>query len=68
MWDESYDELVNNDARRDAVIDILNHIEPCKHTTETQRRLEHNHRLFFDKEQVRAGIIRDIINPIIEYA
>lgn len=68
LWDESYDELVNNDARRDAVIDILNHIEPCKHTTETQRRLEHNHRLFFDKEQVRAGIIKDIIKPIIEYA
>jgi hypothetical protein len=68
LWDESYDELVNHDTRRDAVVDILNHIEPCEHSTETQRRLKHNHGLFFDTTFVKQQFVKQVLNPIIEYA
>jgi len=68
LWDESYDSVVDYQARRDKIIDVLNSIEPSEHSPETQRKLEHNHQLFFDQQRVRTGIINDIINPIIEFA
>jgi hypothetical protein len=68
LWDESYDELVNHHARRDAIVDILNHIDPCEHSTETQRRLEHNRGLFFDTALVKQQFIAQVLEPIVEYA
>lgn len=68
LWDESYDEIVDVAARRSAVASLINNIEITAHDTETLRRLEHNHDLFFDTEKVRTGFITEILEPIVEYA
>lgn len=68
LWDESYDEIVDTDARRAAVVNLINNIEIQSHDVETLRRLKHNRELFFNKEIVQAGIIKDILEPIVEYA
>ncbi len=68
LWDESYDQIVDVNARRDTVINLLGSVTIQPHDAETQRRLEHNHCLFFDQQKVHAGIIKDIIEPLLNYA
>ena len=50
------------------MVNLINNIEIQSHDTETLRRLKHNRNLFFDRSLVQAGIIKDILEPIIEYA
>ena len=68
LWDESYDQIVDVNVRRDTVINLLGSVTIQPHDAETQRRLEHNHCLFFDQQKVHAGIIEDIIEPLLNYA
>lgn len=68
LWDESYDNIVNYEQRRDAIIKLLETIEIRPHDAETLAKLEHNHHHFFDTELVTRNIIKEIIEPIIEYA
>ena len=68
LWDESYDEIVDADVRRDAIIDLLNCVEIKDHSPETLAKLQHNRNHFFDKELVTAGIVKEIVEPILHYA
>lgn len=68
LWDESYDEIVDADARRDAVIDLINQITITEHNAETLAKLAHNRNRFFDTTLVHAGIIKEIVEPILHYA
>lgn len=68
LWDESYDDIVDADARRDAVISLLNSIEIQPHSAETQEKLQHNRNHFFDRDAVTRGIEKEIVEPILEFA
>lgn len=68
LWDESYDEIVDAVARRDAVIDLMNQIAITEHSVETLAKLKHNRDRFFDTALVHAGIIKQIVEPILNYA
>lgn len=68
LWDESYDEIVDPNERRSAVIELLNTIQIQPYSTETLRRLQHNRNLFFDTELVKQRIVEEILMPIINYA
>jgi hypothetical protein len=68
LWDESYDEISDSLARRDAVVELINNIKIWPHNSETCRRIEHNYYHFFDQNIVLAGIFKEIIEPILEYA
>lgn len=68
LWDESYDSIVDTQQRKHAVINLLNSIEPCEHSAETREKLQHNHYHFFDLDLVRQRIVKEILEPIINYA
>ena len=68
LWDESYDQIVDHQQRRDAVIDIVNALTPQAHSTETLQKLQHNRNHFFDTDLVRRGFVKDVLEPILEYA
>ncbi len=68
LWDESYDEIVNVEHRRDAVIQIANNLSCQNYDQETLLRIEHNHNHFFDLTLVKSMLVKEIIEPIIEYA
>lgn len=68
LWDESYDEIVAPEARRDAVINVINNIEIQNHSAYTQEKLTHNKNRFFDRDLVIQGIKKEIMEPIVEYA
>ena len=68
LWDESYDEIVDTIERRDTVIKTLSCLSIKDYDTETQHRLQHNRDHFYNHDLVVNGIIKDIVNPILEYA
>lgn len=68
LWDESYDDLMDVDARRDTVVELLKNIQIVQHDKITQEKLQHNYNRFFDNTLVRSRIIKEIVEPILEYA
>lgn len=68
LWDESYDETVNQEQRCADIVKLLETIKIQSHDPETLRRLEHNRNHFYNREIVIDRVVKEIIEPIIEYA
>jgi hypothetical protein len=70
LWDESYDQIVDTEQRRDAIIKLLNQLPTMSmdYDTETLQRIQHNHNHFYDQSLAIDGIIKNIIEPILHYA
>jgi hypothetical protein len=68
LWNEEYDEISNGFRRRNAVIRTLKDVIITPHDKETQQRLEHNSRHFFDTNLVKQRIVQEIVEPLINYA
>ena len=68
LWDESYDLLLNDEQRRDAIVQLLQQIKITSHDAETLRRLQHNRDHFYNKDLVISRIRKEIIEPILSYA
>lgn len=68
IFDESYDDIQDFDARLDAIIKNIDHFKKEPYDQETQRRLQHNHDHFFDQVLVEFRIITEIIEPLLEHA
>lgn len=68
LWDESYDEIVDVSQRRDTVAQTLNELTVKDYDAETLQKLQHNRNMFFDRQKAIDGIVKDIVEPIIEYA
>jgi hypothetical protein len=68
LWDESYDLISSRRGRCRAIVDLVKNISIQPYDLETQRRLRHNRELFFNQTQISDGIIKNIIEPILEYA
>jgi hypothetical protein len=68
MFDESYDDIQDFDARLDAIIKNIDHFKEEPYDQETQRRLQHNHDHFFDQVLIESRIIAEIIEPLLEHA
>jgi hypothetical protein len=68
LFDESYDDIEEFDMRLNAVIKNVDNFNPVPYDTTTNEKLQHNHNLFFDEQLVKDRIVREIIEPLIEYA
>ena len=68
IFDESYDEIADFDLRLNAVIKNIDNFEPVPYDAVTVKRLQHNHNLFFDEQLVKGCIVKEIIEPLLEYA
>jgi hypothetical protein len=68
LWDERYDDIVDEQQRCHDVIEILKQLKIQSYDAETLKRLRHNRDHFFNRELVIDKIIKQIICPIIEYA
>jgi hypothetical protein len=73
LWDESYDLIVSDRARFDAVTDlVLDTVQRYDRgelgiDAETQQKLIHNHARFFDKQLVEQRMTSEIFNTIKEF-
>jgi hypothetical protein len=68
LWNEDYDEIVDHCDRQTAVETTLTQLTIQDHDTETLQRIQHNRDHFFDRDLVIKKIVKEIIEPIIDYA
>ena len=68
LFDESYDNVEDFDMRLNAVIKNIDNFDPVPYDPITVEKLQHNHNLFFDEQLVKDCIVKEIIEPLIEYA
>ena len=67
IFDESYDSIIDNDQRLDAVVKNVTEFKRVPYDQITNGKLSHNHALLFDMGLVNRKISEEIINPILEF-
>lgn len=68
-WNESYDTVQSVEGRIKIIVDnLINYNKNQFQTPNNQEKLRYNHDRFFNQSHVKQNIIKEIINPIIEYA
>jgi len=68
IFDETYDDIEDFDQRLNAVIKNIDNFESVPYNAITIGRLLHNHNLFFNQQLVEDRIVKEIIEPLLEYA
>jgi hypothetical protein len=68
IFDESYDEEYKIDKRLKNVVDQINNYSHKNYDLLTVEKLKHNKELFFNEHLVKNRIIKEIVEPILEYA
>lgn len=68
FFDESYDLLEHATQRTTCILNNIENFKCEKYDKLTLGKLKHNHQRFFDKDFVTKQIIKEIIEPILEYA
>jgi hypothetical protein len=80
LFDESYDHILDDRIRLGTVCNTIDQItkewqkysssptESPERSVETQKRVEHNHYHFFNHTYVDQQIIKEIIEPMLQYA
>lgn len=64
LLDESYDCVDDFDRKLDIILDNLDRVKIRAYDAETQHRVQHNVRRFYDRRTVTEGIITDILEPM----
>jgi hypothetical protein len=68
IFDESYDTIVDVQDRISQLINQINNYKHKNYDALTLAKLKHNKELFFNKKIVKDRIVKEIINPMLEYA
>jgi len=69
IFDETYDTAPALDTRLKIISRNLANLDLDRsYDLLTEQKISHNHELFFDERTARASILREIVQPIVEYA
>lgn len=68
LFDESYDTIEDFNTRLEHIYNIVNNYHREPYDNDTWARLVHNHNHFFNEALVKERIIKEIIDPLLEYA
>lgn len=68
IFDESYDTLTEIDVRITQIANQINNYSHKNYDLLTLEKLRHNKELFFNEQLVKDRIIKEILEPMIEYA
>jgi hypothetical protein len=68
IFDESYDTVMDFDARLHAVIKNIDDFDPHPYDSLTLSKLQHNHGHFFNRDLVESRMVTEIIEPLINHA
>ena len=67
LFDESYDIEPNNIRRVEMIVANINKLKYVEYDELTNKKIQHNHQLFFNFDIINARIKQEIVNPIIEF-
>jgi hypothetical protein len=68
IFDESYDNEFNVDKRLNTIVNQVNNYSHKSYDLLTISKLKHNKELFFNQQFIKKRIIKEIVEPILEYA
>lgn len=68
MFDETYDSIDNNTTRLNAIVDNIKNFVKAPYDNLTLEKIAYNKNLFYNKELIEKKIVKEIIEPILEYA
>lgn len=68
IFDESYDNEYEVGKRLNNIVDQINNYSHNSYDWLTMSKLKHNKELFFSKQLIKNRIIKEIVEPILEYA
>lgn len=68
VFDESYDNIIDDKTRLDNIAIQINEYSHSEFDQITKEKLKHNRNLFFNHTLVQERIIKEIFEPILEYA
>lgn len=68
IFDESYDNYDNENTRLAYIVKQINNFQYYGYDNLTVEKLKYNKELFFNENLVKSKIIKEIIEPILEYA
>lgn len=67
IFDETYDAETDFDKKLDIIIDNIERYTKGPYSTKTLKRIKHNFKLFYDLDVIHAGIVKDIVEPIVNF-
>jgi len=68
VFDESYDNEYRLDKRLNNIVNQINNYSHKTYDLYTISKIKHNKELFFNKQLIKNKIIKEIVEPILEYA
>ena len=68
LFDESYDQFESFDQRLSSILDSIDSVQIDNYDKLTLEKLAHNHNHFFDQKLVKQLIIKEIVEPLLDYA
>lgn len=67
LFDEDYDNLKDLDAKMKLIATNIDNFQKAPYDALTLDKLKHNHNLFYNKEKIRADVVRSFVEPIERY-
>lgn len=67
IFDETYDSETDFDKKLDIIIDNIQRYVKEPYSTKTLKKIKHNFNLFYNVDRVHSGIVKDIVNPILQF-
>ena len=68
LFDESYDNIANQHKRLSAVVTAIKNFSPEPYDKLTQQKINHNYQHFYNMDFVNTQLVKELINPIYDYA
>lgn len=68
MFNEHYDNIANWQKRLTAVVDQVNTYDIAGYDLLTINKLAHNKQQFFNQDLVKSRLIKELIEPLLDYA
>jgi len=67
IFDESYDTQQDFETKLKIICNNIENFAWGQRDQETWNRLRHNHARFYDFDVVEQGLVRDVVEPMLEY-
>jgi len=68
LFDESYDSIEDSHERLAAVVTAIKNFSLEPYDKLTQQKINHNYQRFYNMDLVNAQLVKELINPIYDYA
>lgn len=67
LFDEAYDDCQNFEIKREIIFKNIDQFEKRPYDKITLEKIQHNYQRFFATDIIEQGIIKDIVQPMVEW-